>query len=94
VARDLLRSVDLAGHGVRLLGIRAEHLVVADERPPTLEEAVTGGAASARRADAALDEVRSRFGAAALRHGSLVHGPRIPETGPSSTVADASGDLS
>ena len=68
VARELVASVDLRGLPVRLVGVRGEGL----ERRSTavlqltLEDAVTGKTEQQRLADAAIDQVRSRFGRSAI----------------------------
>lgn len=68
VARELVSSVDLRGLPVRLVGVRGEGL----ERRSTavlqltLEDAVEGKTEQQRLADAAMDQVRSRFGRSAI----------------------------
>lgn len=69
VARELVSSVDLRGLPVRLVGVRGEGL----ERRSTavlqltLEDAVGGKTEQQRLADAAIDQVRMRFGRSAIR---------------------------
>jgi DNA polymerase-4 len=80
-ARDLLAGVELAGRAVRLIGVRAEGLSSALVRQPTLDEAVDGP--GRRAAEQAMDEVRRRFGASAVRSGSaLVVSPAPSTTAP------------
>lgn len=86
-ARDLLAGVDLAGRAVRLVGVRAEQLSSAEARQPTLDEAV--GGPGRRGAEQAMDEVRRRFGAAALGPGTSFGGEGV-----SPTTAPRPGDLS
>ncbi len=64
VARDLVAGVDLRGLPVRLVGVRAEGLRPREGavEQPTLEESVSGNLAARRRAEAAVDLVRGRFG--------------------------------
>lgn len=97
-ARDLLALVDLEGQAVRLVGVRAEGLVEAADRQMTLDEAVAdGGDGARRRAEQAMDQVRTRFGRDSVRPGALV--PKLPSepavrsTRPS-TTAHGDGDLS
>jgi len=75
-ARALLAAVDLGGRAVRLVGVRSEGLCPAEARQPTLEEALAeaedDGASARRRAEAAMDEVRRRFGSRAVVRGALV----------------------
>lgn len=68
VARELVSSVDLRGLPVRLVGVRGEGL---ERRSSavlqlTLEDAVSGKTEQQRLADAAMDQVRSRFGRSAI----------------------------
>nr|WP_066463861.1 DNA polymerase IV [Sanguibacter suarezii] len=68
VARELMSSVDLRGLPVRLVGVRGEGL---ERRSSavlqlTLEDAVEGKTDQQRLADAAIDQVRSRFGRSAI----------------------------
>ena len=88
-ARALLAATDLGGLAVRLVGVRAENLLEASARQLTLEEAVADDRGARRRAEAAMDEVRHRFGARALTSGTAVS---ARTGGP--TIADASGDIS
>lgn len=85
--RELLAGVELGGRAVRLLGVRAHGLSPAQLRQPTLDEAV--GDPSRRAAEQAVDDVRRRFGAAALRPGTT-----IGAAGPRSTTAPRDADLS
>lgn len=92
VARSLLASVDLAGARVRLVGVRAEGLDEAASRQPTLEEAVAEEDDARRRAERVVDDVRRRFGAAAVRPGALVVGDPRPVR--RSTTIETHTDLS
>jgi DNA polymerase-4 len=83
-ARDLLAGVDLQGRAVRLVGVRVDGLADAGGRQPTLDEAV--GDDGTRRASRAVDEVRGRFGDAAVRLAATLGGR--------STTVSAPGDLS
>lgn len=71
-AKELLAATDLGGRAVRLVGVRMEGLVPRDERQLTLEEAVDDAGPARRRAEAAMDEVRSRFGRASVVPGALI----------------------
>ncbi|SDC72270.1 DNA polymerase-4 [Sanguibacter gelidistatuariae] len=77
VARELVSSVDLRGLPVRLVGVRGEGL----ERRSTavlqltLEDAVGGKTEQQRLADAAMDQVRMRFGRSAIRPAASGRGP-------------------
>ncbi|WP_265523326.1 DNA polymerase IV [Oerskovia flava] len=87
VARELVAGVDLGGLPVRLVGVRAENL---EQRStavvqPTLEDAVDTRQGAQRRAEAALDLVRDRFGVNSIALGS---------TGPRSTTNGADVELS
>ncbi len=86
-ARDLFAGVDLAGRAVRLIGVRVEGLAPALVRQPTLDEAVDGP--GRRAAEQAMDEVRRRFGAGAVRSGN---GAR--RFGRPSTTAPRAAELS
>ncbi|MBO1753276.1 DNA polymerase IV [Actinotalea sp. BY-33] len=88
-ARELLAGVDLGGQAVRLVGVRAEGLTASTTRPLTLEESVDDGHAPQRRAEQAMDEVRRRFGAGAVRAASVVDA-----TSRTSTILEPPGDLS
>ena len=90
-ARELLAGVDLGGLPVRLVGVRAEGLTPASEtvRQPTLEEAAAEDAGDRRQAERAMDEVRRRFGAGAIRPASA---PAV--TGERSTTTFVPADLS
>lgn len=95
VACELLAAAGVEGR-VRLVGVRAEGLRPVTDRPLTLEEAVDGSPGAGRRAEVAMDAVRARFGAAAVRPARLVEQPprgagapavdrgavRSPATGP------------
>jgi len=96
VGRELLAAVDLRGLAVRLVGIRGEGLSSAAATPvqPTFDELARVGEVEApgsvrAAAEQAMDEVRERFGSAAIAAGV------IPERrqGPSTTHL-ASGQLS
>lgn len=91
VARDLFRGVDLGGLEVRLVGVRAEGLVRAAPRQPTLEDAVTGRDESRRRVDAVVDEVRAQFGAGAIRPAGTIGGRAGRAPGPSTTTTPPGG---
>ncbi|MFI2752659.1 DNA polymerase IV [Cellulomonas sp. P22] len=71
-ARALLAGVDLGGLAVRLVGVRVEGLSAAAStvRQPTLEEAVAENSGARRDVERAMDEVRGRFGRAAIRAGT------------------------
>ncbi|MBI9115475.1 DNA polymerase IV [Sanguibacter suaedae] len=68
VARELVAGADLRGLPVRLVGVRAEGLVAREVAvlQPTLEDAVSGGSEQQRLAEAAMDQVRRRFGRSAI----------------------------
>ncbi|MCB7137771.1 DNA polymerase IV [Cellulosimicrobium marinum] len=87
VARELVAGVDLHGLAVRLVGVRAEGLAPRDETAvqPTLDEAVDERGDARRRAEAAMDAVRGRFGVR-----SIALGPREAR----STTMPADVDLS
>ena len=88
VARELFAGLDLHGEAVRLVGVRVDGLLDTADRQPTLEESVIGEPAQ-RRAEQAMDEVRTRFGTAAVGPAtSLLPSP------PRSTTAHPRGDLS
>ena len=88
IVRELFAGVDLGGQAVRLVGVRVEGLVEEADRQPTLEEAVTGAPAQ-RRAEQAMDEVRSRFGLSSVRPATSLH-----SSSRRSTTAQPRGDLS
>lgn len=95
VARALLAEAPTAGRRVRLVGVRAEGLSEASARLLTLEEAVDDVPAARRRAEAAMDAVRARFGSTAVGPAALVQrsgrpGPSGPGAadGPRGTRAD------
>lgn len=71
-AKDLLNGADLGGRATRLVGVRAEGLMAREERQLTLDEAVDDAGPARRRAEAAMDDVRRRFGAAAVVPGALL----------------------
>ncbi|MBU5422632.1 DNA polymerase IV [Cellulomonas hominis] len=75
-ARDLLAAADLGGLPVRLVGVRAEGLMPAEDvvRQPTLEEAVAENADARRDAERAMDLVRERFGRSAIGAGTRAVG--------------------
>ena len=72
VARELVSSVDLRGLPVRLVGVRGEGLEPRESAALqlTLEDAVTGSTDQQRLADTAIDQVRLRFGRAAIQQAS------------------------
>ena len=74
-AKELLAAADLGGRPVRLVGVRAEGLTPREERQLTLEEAVDDASPARRRAEAAMDEVRSRFGTDSVVPGALIRQP-------------------
>lgn len=76
VARELLAAVDLGGLPVRLIGVRAEGLLAVDQvvQQPTLEEALTGQGEAQRQAELVMDQVRERFGRAAIGAGTRAIG--------------------
>lgn len=73
VARELVSSVDLKGLPVRLVGVRGEGLEARGSAALqlTLEDAVAGDTEQQRLADAAIDQVRLRFGRAAIRQAAV-----------------------
>ncbi len=82
VARELVAGADLGGLPVRLVGVRAEGLepAAATVRQPTLEEAVAEPTPDRRDAERVMDEVRARFGAAAIRTGVHSSDPEARST--------------
>ncbi len=90
-ARDLLAAVDLGGLPVRLVGVRTEGLSPAAEavRQPTLDEAVAEPTPNRRDAELAMDEVRRRFGGAAIRPAAAA-----PHSHDRSTTTFVPADLS
>ncbi|QTE30647.1 DNA polymerase IV [Pengzhenrongella sicca] len=96
VARELLAGVDLGGLAIRLVGVRAEGLSAAAStaQQPTLEEAVGDEQLGRRKAEQAMDLVRSRFGLESIRAASVaVVKDTKDRVTPSSTTADANRDL-
>lgn len=91
VACELLDSADTEGRRVRLVGVRAEGLAAAADRPLTLEEAVDGAPAAGRRAEEAMDAVRARFGSSAVRPARLVDQPDRPR-GPGAVPGGSRSD--
>lgn len=89
-ARDLLAGVDLGGLPVRLIGVRAEGLVPAEDvvRQPTLEEAVAESSDARREAERAMDLVRERFGRSAIGAGT----PAVGRSARTEKVADVAPD--
>lgn len=89
-ARDLLAGVDLGGLPVRLIGVRAEGLVPAEDvvRQPTLEEAVAENSDARREAERAMDLVRERFGRSAIGAGT----PAVGRSARTEKAADVSPD--
>lgn len=82
--RRLFAGVAVPPGGLRLLGLRAEGLTEASGA--ALQDSFDDlDAPSWRRAECAMDEVRARYGAAAVTAGSLVRAP---------ATASAIGDLS
>jgi DNA polymerase-4 len=73
VARDLAATVDVHGLPVRLVGVRAQGLAKRQEAPlqATLEESVTARIATRRQAEAAVDDIRERFGARSIALGPV-----------------------
>ncbi len=90
-ARELLAAVDLGGLPVRLVGVRAEGLSprASTVRQPTLEEAMAASVQPRRTAEVVMDQVRDRFGRAAIRSASVA--ATVP---PRPTTDFGSGDLS
>lgn len=88
-SRSLLAATDLGGQPVRLVGVRGDQLSEAADRQQTLDEAVDDERDARRRAEQAMDEVRHRFGAAAVRPGAALDRPPLRPT-----TADAKSDLS
>lgn len=76
VARELLDSVDLRGLAVRLVGVRMEGLSAPVGRQLTLEEAADLDSPSRRRAEEVADQVRRRFGSAAVTRGAMIESTR------------------
>ncbi|PJI94351.1 DNA polymerase IV [Luteimicrobium subarcticum] len=87
VARELLAAAELGGRPVRLVGVRVEGLEprAAAALQPTLDDAFAEVTVTARAAEEALDAVRARFGASAVRRASTVG---------RSTTTTRGGDLS
>ncbi len=81
-AKGLLVATDLGGRAVRLVGVRMEGLQPAADRQLTLEEAADDAGPARRRAEVAMDDVRSRFGPGALVPGGMLAGRRAPTTAP------------
>ena len=71
-ARRLLDRVDLVGRRVRLLGVRLEHLVAADQVTEQLSFGAEPDRPGWREAEGVLDEVTRRFGAAAIGRAALL----------------------
>ncbi|MGP7961366.1 DNA polymerase IV [Sanguibacter sp. A247] len=71
-ARELLAGVDLRGLPVRLVGVRLEGLSAREGAhvQATLDEAADGSIERRRAAEATMDMVRERFGAAAIGPGA------------------------
>jgi DNA polymerase-4 len=74
VAQKLVESVDMRGQGLRLVGVRAEHLVdrMDAAQQVTLEQAAQDR--DFRNAELALDMVRAKFGGRAARLGATLVG--------------------
>lgn len=82
--RRLFAGVAVPADGVRLLGLRAEGLC--DTSGASFQDSFDDlGQPNWRRAESAMDEVRARYGAAAVTAGSLVRAP---------ASASAIGDIS
>lgn len=82
--RRLFAGVEVPPGGLRLLGLRAEGLV--DTSGTAVQDSFDDlRGPDWRRAESAMDEVRARYGAAAVTAGSLVRAP---------ATASAIGDLS
>jgi DNA polymerase-4 len=83
-ARELLGALDLGGVPVRLVGVRVEGLARAETRQLTLEEAAADETTARRRAEGVMDDVRSRFGATAVRPGAMIaaRGEQLPPAAP------------
>jgi len=89
-ARDLLAAADLGGLPVRLVGVRAEGLMPAEDvvRQPTLDEAVAENADARREAERAMDLVRARFGRSAIGAGTPAVGRSARETSAGSPASE------
>ncbi|MCL1898884.1 MAG: DNA polymerase IV [Micrococcales bacterium] len=70
VAEDLIGSIDHLGQGVRLIGVRLENLAAgaAVGLQPTFDQAEQSGTS----ADQVSDQIKERFGEAALGPGTLL----------------------
>lgn len=79
-SKDLLAAADLGGRATRLVGVRAEGLMARTERQLTLDEAVDDAGPARRRAEAAMDDVRRRFGPGSVVPGALLaqHAAQLP----------------
>ncbi|WP_234417555.1 MULTISPECIES: DNA polymerase IV [Miniimonas] len=78
--RALLAAVDVPATGVRLIGVRADDLVVAAGTPV---QATLGDDGDDRRAlEVAVDAVDRRFGGGAAVAASLLQAPPVPATQP------------
>ncbi|MFN2462655.1 MAG: DNA polymerase IV [Candidatus Dormibacteria bacterium] len=71
-ADRLLANVVRDGRPVRLIGIGAANLVEAAQA-----ELLDGGDSRDRALDAAMDQLRSRFGNTAVRRGPAINGPQL-----------------
>jgi DNA polymerase-4 len=89
-ARGLFDALGLDRARIRLVGVRAERLVEAETAPQQLE---LGAREHGRRdAELAADRAARRFGAGAVRPGTLVrHGGRPAGTSPRARALDSSG---
>ncbi|MCR6647126.1 MAG: DNA polymerase IV [Cellulomonas sp.] len=94
-SRALLAGVDLGGLPVRLVGVRVEMLspVSAAVRQPTFAEVddqVDGTDGAHREAERAMDQVRDKFGARAIRSAAAIPAPSSARPTTTFQVADLS----
>jgi DNA polymerase-4 len=94
-AVDLYRGLGLDRPRIRLVGVKAENLREAGAIPEQLTLDMSAKAEPApgrKRADQAIDAARARFGAAAVRPGSLLASPGDaapnPHPSPAADLAD------
>lgn len=87
-AKRLLDSIAISGDGLRLLGLRAEHVV--DPREGI--QLAFGSDPRRERAEAALDRVRDKFGSSSAGPGSLIDPGRAKAAlGKANKSADEAG---
>lgn len=82
-ARELLAGMSLPAGGVRLLGVRCEAL--SDAATTAVQLALDDSGPERRAAELTMDQVRARFGGAAVTAGSLL---------PQPTTDNGPGDIS